>query len=364
MARDAVGGVHVAQRHTVFQPEFQRIPPHLPGDVVHHALAGKIALRDAVAPHGAGRAQIGVHRPCLGAVGQDIGIGLAEAGDGIGHDGMAVGGVAPLIGDRPALPGHKAHIRPHGGLQVEVDGMAGAGILKGLLPGALQFHRPAAHLGGDPGIERFVEYLLFIPEPAADIGLDDPYVAPADAQGLADDAADDMGDLGGGHHHDAPGFHIGVRHRVLDVAVLNGLGVEVVLEDPVGGIGKDLIHILYRRARGDHVEQSVLQDIVRVLLVDGKGPLRHRLFRRGANGVLLILHPDGLQPPLRCQLIFRYHYGDVVPIDAYPGGQQLSVGHVLVCLLHTPGMARRGILDVGHIKTGEHLHHAGDRLGF
>lgn len=97
---------------------------------------------------------------------------------------MAVGGVAPLIGDRSALPGHKAHIRPHGGLQVEVDGMAGAGILKGLLPGALQFHRSAAHLGGDPGIERLVEYLLFIPEPAADIGLDDPYVAPADAQGL------------------------------------------------------------------------------------------------------------------------------------------------------------------------------------
>ena len=82
--------------------------------------------------------------------------------------------------------------------------MAGAGVLEGLLPAHVQAHGPAAHLGGEPGVEGLVQHLLLVAEAAADVGLDHPDGAPADAQGLADHPADDVGDLGGGDHRDAP----------------------------------------------------------------------------------------------------------------------------------------------------------------
>lgn len=47
-------------------------------------------------------------------------------------------------------------------------------------------------------------------------------IRPRTAQGLSHDAADDVGDLRGGHHHDPPVLFIGEAAVVLDVAVLHG----------------------------------------------------------------------------------------------------------------------------------------------
>ena len=179
VAGDAVEGVYIAQGHEVCQPEGLGVPALFPGNVVHHALHGKVALGDAVAPHGAGGGPVGVDGVGRGVVADPVQIELPEAGDGIGHDGVAVGGVAPLVGDGRAGAGHQAHVAVHRRRHVEGDGVAGAGVLEGLLPGDVQPDAPAPHLGGEPGVEGLVEHLLLVAEAAADVGLDHPDRSPS-----------------------------------------------------------------------------------------------------------------------------------------------------------------------------------------
>ena len=157
-------------------------------------------------------------------------------------------------------------------------------------------------------------------------------------------------------------LHPGVGHRVLDVAVLNGLGVDVGLKVAVGRVGKDLVHPPPAGARGQNIEAGVPEDVVRVLVVDGRRPRGHGRLRVGVDGVLLIGHLDGLQGVLGGDLVLRHHHGDILPVDAHPLGQQLPVGHVLMGGLHAPGVAGGGILDVGYVKAGEDLHHPGHLL--
>ena len=68
MAGDAVEGVHVTQGHGVLLTELQGIQPHFPGNVLHHALGGEVALGDAVPPHGTGGGPVGVDGEGLGVV--------------------------------------------------------------------------------------------------------------------------------------------------------------------------------------------------------------------------------------------------------------------------------------------------------
>ena len=78
-----------------------------------------------------------------------------------------------------------------------------------LLPGAVDAHGAAAHLRGAVGAQRLVQRILLVAEAAADIGLDNMDIRPRTAQRLSHHAADDMGDLGGGHHHDPAVLLIG-----------------------------------------------------------------------------------------------------------------------------------------------------------
>ena len=363
VAGDAVEGVYIAQGHEVCQPEGLGIPALFPGNVVHHALYGEVTLGNAVAPHGAGGGPVGVDGVGRGVVADPVQIELPEARDGIGHDGVAVGGVAPLVGDGGAGAGHQAHVAVHRRRRVKGDGVAGAGVLEGLLPGDVQPDTAAPHLGGKPGVEGLVEHLLLVAEAAADVGLDHPDGAPADAHGLADHPADDVGDLGGGDHHDAPPLHPGVGDGVLDVAVLYLLGVVAPPELVIGGAGQHVLHAVEVRLRHGRAEIHPGQDVVRVLLVEHRRALRHGLLRLQHHGVLLILHPDELQGPPGGDLVLRHHGGNVVAVDAHTAVEQLAVGHVLVGLLHAPGVAGGGVLDVRHVKAGQHLHHPGQGLG-
>ena len=293
VAGDAVGGVHIALGHEVFEPECIGVPAHGVGDVLHEALGGPGPLRDAVGPHGAGGGQVSIDGISLRLMAQNIGIDLPEAVDRVCHDGVAVGGVGALVGHRPAGPGHQAHIIVHRRFHVEVLRMAGAGISKGLLPGELQLHRPASHLGGEVGVEGLVEHLLLVAKTAADVGLDDPDLAPGDAQGLAHHPADDVGDLGGGHHGNAAVLHIGVGDGVFNVAVLDLLGVVMPFKAVEFGGGQHLLHGGKLRAvLGGQIGDGVLEHIVGAFLVDGGDAGRHGRLRRQQGGQLLILHPD------------------------------------------------------------------------
>ena len=68
LAELPVEGVHVTQGHGVLLTELQGIQPHFPGNVLHHALGGEVALGDAVPPHGTGGGPVGVDGEGLGVV--------------------------------------------------------------------------------------------------------------------------------------------------------------------------------------------------------------------------------------------------------------------------------------------------------
>ncbi len=212
--------VRIAHGHQVLAPELQRRHADGLADVVNMALSGEHGLGDAVAPHGAGRGTVGKHGPAV-ALQVVAGIELGERAHTLGHHAVAVGGVGALVGERLELPGHQGAVRPDLGDDMGPDGVTDAVGDEGLLPGTLQLDQPPAHLGRAPGAKGLIQRVLLIAEAAADVRLDDADLAPGDAQGLAHHPADDVGDLGGGDHHDPSRLLIGKAAVVFNVAVLH-----------------------------------------------------------------------------------------------------------------------------------------------
>ena len=87
---------------------------------------------------------------------------------------------------------------------MRADGVAHAVADERLLARAVELDEAAAHDGGEVGAQRLIQRVLLVAEAAADIRLDDAYLAPGDAESLPDDAADDVRDLCGGVDDDAP----------------------------------------------------------------------------------------------------------------------------------------------------------------
>ena len=127
---------------------------------------------------------------------------LGEGAHGLGHDAVSVGGVGPLVGEQLHLSGGKGAVRSEPGHDVEPDGVAHPVGDEGFLPGAVDADAAALDLGGAPGAQGLIQGVLLVAEAAADIGLYHPDIAPGAAQGLAHHPADDVGNLGGGHHGD------------------------------------------------------------------------------------------------------------------------------------------------------------------
>ena len=235
------------------------------------------------------------------------------------------------------------------------DGVADPVGDEGLLPGALQVHQPAPHLGGEPGAQGLVQRVLLVAEAAADVGLDDPYLAPGQAQGLPHHPADDVGDLGGGDHHHPARLLIGKAPVVLDVAVLDRGGVVPPLDLDESRLLDGLLIVAPADVR-------VLQDVAGAVLVDLGGVRLHGLLGVQNEGQLLVLHlqgPDGLGGG---HLVLGDDGGDVVAVVPHMAVQQQPVRHVLVGRVCGPGVSRRGKGIVGRIEAGQDLHHAGDGL--
>ena len=278
---------------------------------------------------------------------------------GVRHDRVAVGGVAALVGPRLEPARDEPPVGTHGGFEFEFDRVAGAGAGEGLLAGKLDLDRAPAHLHRQKGVERLVEDLLLIAEAAADIGLDHADLPPRDAERLPADAADDVGNLGGGDDDDPSLLHVGVGDGLLDVAMLDRLGVVFPLEYPQGRVR---LHDLVEVPLADR-EMAVRQQVVGVLLMNGPRAGRERLPDGGDGRVLLVFHADEPRGAGSGHLVLRDDRGDVVAVDAHPPVKQHAVGDVLVRGLYRPGMAGGGVLDLRRIEAGDDLHHAGDLLG-
>ena len=266
-----------------------------------------------------------------------------------------MGGVSPLVGEALDLPGGEEAVLADPGDDVEADGVADAVRDEGLLPAAVHPDAAPAHHGGAPGAEGLVEGVLLVAEAAADVGLDDVDVCPGPAQGLAHHPADDVGDLGGAHHHDPAILLIGVAAVVLDVAVLDrgSLVPALDFDEPRLGNGLGVVALAHVR---------VLQDVAGAALVELGGVRLHGLLHVQHEGQLLILHlqrPDALHGG---HLVLRDDHRHVVPVVADVPVQEVPVRHVLVSRVHGPGVARRGEGMLRHVEAGQDTDHAGDGL--
>ena len=311
-------------------------------------------LGDAVAPHGPGGGLVGEHAPGV-PLHVGAGVDLGEGPHALGHHAVAVGGVGPLVGEALDLPGGEGPVGPDPGDDVGADGVADPVVDEGLLTLAVDLHQPAPQLGGEPGAQGLVEGVLLVAEAAADVGFDDSHLAPGDAQGLAADPADDVGDLGGGDHGDPPALHVGGADVVLDVAVLDGGGV-------VPALHLDEARLFAGGFVVAAADLGVGQDVARVLLVELGRVGLHGLLHVQDKGQLLIgdlYQPGGLG---RGHLVFRHHHRHVVAVVADMAAQQQPVRHVLVGGVRAPGVARRGEVVLRHVEAGEDLHHPGDGL--
>ena len=340
--------------HDVLHAVFQRIHAHGLGALVDVGVVGKGGLGHAVATHGAGRGAVGVYRPGV-ALEIVAGVDLGEGAHGLGHDGVAVGGVSALVGEALYLSRGNGAVLVQPGDDVEADGVAHAVRDERLLPGTVDTDAAAAHLRGAPGAQGLIQGVLFVAEAAADVGLDDLNVRPGTAQGLAHDAADDMGDLGGRHHDDTAVFLIGEAAVVLDVAVLHGRRVVPALHlDESWLLNGSLIVAL--------ADIGVLEDVVGISLMElGRAGL-HGLLHVQHEGKLIILHLQGADALHGGHLILGDDHGDIIAVVAHMAVQQVAVGHVLMAGIHGPGVARRGEAVLRHVEAGQYLHHALDRL--
>ena len=340
--------------HDVLHPEGQRVHAHGLGAVLHVGLVGKGGLGHTIAPHGPGGGPVGEHGPCI-ALHVVAGIVLGEGAHGLGHDAVSVGGVGPLVGEQLHLSGGKGAVRSEPGHNVEPDGVAHPVGDEGFLPGAVDADAAALDLGGAPGAQGLIQGVLLVAEAAADIGLYHPDIAPGAAQGLAHHPADDVGDLGGGHHGDPAVFLIGEAPVILNVAVLHRGGVvpALYLDEarlPDGGLIVALLHV------------GVLENVIGEGLVElGRAGL-HGLLGVQHQGKLLILHlqsPDALHGG---HLVFRDDHGHVVAVVADVPVQKMPVRHVLMTRVHGPGVTGGGEGVLRHVEAGQDLYHAGDRL--
>ena len=132
-----------------------------------------------------------------------------------------MGGVAALIGEALHLTRRHSAIGSYPRDDMEADSMTHTVGNKGLLTGAVHADAATAHLRGAPSAQRLIEGILLVAEAAADVGLNNADVGPRTTQRLTYHTANDVGDLGRGHHRHATVLLVCKAAEVLNVAVLH-----------------------------------------------------------------------------------------------------------------------------------------------
>jgi len=267
-----------------------------------------------------------------------------------------MGGVAALVAERLVPAGRERAVGPHPAGDGDLDRVPDAVRHERLLARDVEFDRPAADLRAHPGAQRLVQHVLLVTEAAADVGLDDLDLAPADAERLPDDAAHDVRDLRRGGHRQPVALGGAEHHVVLDVAVLHGPGVVGALDLRQAGLGDGLLVVADR-------QPGVRQHVARVALLDLRRAGRQRL--RGAEDErqFLIGRLERGHPGPGRQVGLGDDDGDLVAVVAHVPVEQQPVGHVLVAGVGRPRMACGREDPVGHVEARQDPDHARDLEG-
>ena len=222
----------------------------------------------------------------------------------------------------------------------------------------VQLHKVPARLQAQPGAQRLIENILFVSESAADVRFDNPYIAPADAQCLPDDTADNMGNLRGGSYDDLVAFLLGITDEVLNMAVLDRRCF-------IPAFHLDQSRFLDRLLIVSLPDLGMLQDVVWEFLMQQRRTVLHGFLHIQHKRVFLILHLDQPQRLGSRNLIFRHHCRDVVSVEAHPLRQDQPVRHILMARIRGPGMScRREIVLLCQVKARQDFHNARHLLGF
>ena len=318
------------------------------------ALVGKRGLRHAVAAHRAGRGPVGEDGIGV-ALKVGAGIMLVERAQRLCHDRVAVRGVGALVGEAFDLLGGDGAVFAQPRDDMRADGVADTVGDEGLLARAVELDTAAAHLRAAPGAQRLIQRVLLVAEAAADVRLDDADVAPRAADGLTDDAADDVRDLRGAGHDQTAVLLVAEAAVVLDVAVLDRRRLVPALDLNKAGLLDGFRVVACGGGR-------VLEDVVGELLVQlGRAGL-HGLLHVEHERQLLVFDLDGAHGLHGRDLVLRDDGTDVVAVVAHVPVEQVPVGDVLVRRIHRPRVTGGRERDVGHVEAGQDLHDAGDLL--
>ena len=255
---------------------------------------------------------------------------------------MAVGGVRAGVAQQLDLDALEHAGVGGGDAQVDLHGVAGAGVDEDLLPGEAAAHRAAVHGQGHGRHQRLDHHVLLGAEAAADVRLDHLHLAPAQAQGLGDDAPHDVRDLGGGVDDDAAvAVHEGEGGLVLQVAVLDDAGLELPFEHPVGGAELRVDVPVLGAERAD--------DVAGPLLVQHRGAFLHGVLGGEHERQHLVLHVDEVQRLLGREQVHRHHRGDGVAHEPGLLGEDQPVGHIPVGHVQGPGVPGGAELAGGQV---------------
>ena len=129
--------------HDELHAVFQRVHAHGGGTFVDVGLVSKAGLGHTVATHGARRGPVGKHGPAV-TFHVVAGVDLGEGTQSLGADGVTVGGVGSLIGERLQFPGHECPVRPDIGYNMASDSMPYPVAGKGLFPAYIQLDQMAS----------------------------------------------------------------------------------------------------------------------------------------------------------------------------------------------------------------------------
>ena len=265
----------------IFTAKFQRI--HMNGicHIIHKTFDCKTYLRNSVATHGSAYRCIRINCIRLAA---DIRTGILQSpgSQSVCSDRMTMRSICSLIGIRVHIFCQKFSVFIYTRCQIKFNRVAGSCITECFFAADIQFYRSAADLCCQKCIQRLIKYILFITKTTTDIRFNNTHIAPRDSKCLSDNTTDDMRDLRRSHDHDPALFHIGIRDRILNMAMLND---------------RSLIGSLYNCFRlfhsFIHITDKVIgtcKNIVFFVKVDWRLTSIHGLTRMDLHWVFLVLH--------------------------------------------------------------------------
>ncbi len=230
---------HLARRTGIALPEevptaeLDRVHADLRRQCIVVLLDGPADRRSRRSPDGAGRLGVRVHD-----LGGDVDVRDAVRTDGEhrGHLGEVwlVHAVCAVVDDEPAAPADDQAVEHRPGLELDDHPLPAVIRQEELVAAREDQLDRAPDVAGERGDLRLESELTLRPEPAAEMGHDDPDLVLRHLEGLGDSVLDDERDLGRRPDRDLVAMPLGDDGPRLDRHGMRAVGLVAATDDDVG----------------------------------------------------------------------------------------------------------------------------------